>query len=997
PRLWQLPDAGIGRVWIKTADKLYASCGRELVAFKFPEGGGEPSPCWRAEIDGEVGSVLAGAGRLFVVTDDGSLYAYGPKQVVPRLYPARPRERPAPDDWAARAGQIMEATDIEDGYALVLRLDGGRLIEELVRQTELHVVGVGSSRGPTGAVRRRLDRRGFYGTRAAVLRPDRDLSDLPPYLASLVVCERPVRLSPPLFRSLFRVLRPYGGTLCLRASPEEHDRLARLAREAIGNQATVRRAGELSLVVRKGPLPGAGSWTHQNADVSNTVCSGDAIVKAPLGVLWFGGSSNEGILPRHGHGPCPQVVGGRILIEGGDKLRAMDVYTGRVLWETELPGVGEVYNKTYHAAGANNLGSNYVSLPDGIYVVYKDRCLRLDPATGKKVGELSLPRADGADKEPTWGSLGVYNDVLIAGADTQELYDPDFTPGQFPTRAEDEERAAALRRRLADVVRWLKTLERFTPLPRGDGMSDSTWAAMNLNKLIRRRNLPALLPEARGRDARELVESIKTYLRGKPGARNDDARLRHLNRLLLHAVNRSIPRRRHERRGSRRSWAHASSSRLVAMDRHTGKVLWTVAARQGFLHNAICAGGGKVFVIDAYPPSFRRVLAFSDRLETAPRLLALDATTGRVVWRTEDRVFGTWLAYSRKHKLLLQAYRPSRDSVDGSWGDRMNVRDARTGAIAWERTNDYGGPCLLVGDWIITQGRDTKGEAWDIRTGRPATRHHPVLGRKTRWRWQRSYGCGTAVASRHLLTFRSGSAGFFDLLGDGGTGNLGGFRSGCTSNMIVADGVLAVPDYTRTCSCAYHNQTSIGLVHDPTVEEWTYNRMWVGENVVNRTGLNLGAPGDRKAEDGTLWVDWPSIGSTSPDVPVAAEPETLGHFRHHSSLFEGRLAWVGASGRTGLRTLAITLGEGPERTYAVRLVFAEPRRAAEPGERVFDVSIHGKRVLAKFDPVRAAGGTRRTAVRSVNGVRVTNDLVLEFTPRRGEPLLCGIEIVRESK
>ena len=79
---------------------------------------------------------------------------------------------------------------------------------------------------------------------------------------------------------------------------------------------------------------------------------GHSIVKAPLGVLWFGGTSNEGILPRHGHGPQPQVVGGRIIVEGPDLLRAVDAYTGRLLWETPLPGLGEFYNSPSHQPGA---------------------------------------------------------------------------------------------------------------------------------------------------------------------------------------------------------------------------------------------------------------------------------------------------------------------------------------------------------------------------------------------------------------------------------------------------------------------------------------------------------------------------------------------------------------------------------------------------------------------------------------------------------------------
>ena len=92
------------------------------------------------------------------------------------------------------------------------------------------------------------------------------------------------------------------------------------------------------LTVRRGALPGAGSWTHQYANAEQTAVSRDKLVKVPLGLLWFGGPSHEGILPRHGHGPSPQVAGGRLFIEGADMLRAVDVYTGRMIWQRELQG-----------------------------------------------------------------------------------------------------------------------------------------------------------------------------------------------------------------------------------------------------------------------------------------------------------------------------------------------------------------------------------------------------------------------------------------------------------------------------------------------------------------------------------------------------------------------------------------------------------------------------------------------------------------------------------
>lgn len=116
---------------------------------------------------------------------------------------------------------------------------------------------------------------------------------------------------------------------------------------------------------------------------------------------------------RHGHGPSPQVAGGRLVIEGADMLRCVDVYTGRVFWEKELPGLGTYYNTTKHFAGAGEIGSNYVTLPDAVYVVYGDTILHIDAATGDTIRQITLDAETGFQK-PAWGYLAVEGDFLIA-------------------------------------------------------------------------------------------------------------------------------------------------------------------------------------------------------------------------------------------------------------------------------------------------------------------------------------------------------------------------------------------------------------------------------------------------------------------------------------------------------------------------------------------------------------------------------------------------------
>ncbi len=52
---------------------------------------------------------------------------------------------------------------------------------------------------------------------------------------------------------------------------------------------------------------------------------------------------------------------------------------------------------------------------------------------------------------------------------------------------------------------------------------------------------------------------------------------------------------------------------------------------------------------------------------------------------------------------------------------------------------------------------------------------NPLTGRLEPWKITRAYGCNSIVASENLLTFRSGAAGFYDMLTEAGTGNLGAF------------------------------------------------------------------------------------------------------------------------------------------------------------------------------------------------------------------------------
>jgi hypothetical protein len=377
-------------------------------------------------------------------------------------------------------------------------------------------------------------------------------------------------------------------------------------------------------------------------------------------------------------------------------------------------------------------------------------------------------------------------------------------------------------------------------------------------------------------------------------------------------------------------------------------------------------------------------------------MLAVDLETGRVLWERGTGIFGSWLSYSQEHDRLLQATRPSRDMVTDETGERMAVYVASTGTPVWDRPTKYNNPPILYHDEIITDNA-----AFKLATGERKLSVDPVTGEEIIWSYARTYGCNYNIASEHLLSFRSAAAGFYDLVTEGGTGNLGGFRSGCTSNLIAASGVLNAPDYTATCQCSYQNQTSLALIHMPELEYWTTNDfVWNGRRV-NRIGINLNAPGDRVAADGTLWLDFPSVGGRSPDLPIVIEPSNMRPIRRHAlTLKPTGYEWVAASAFVGPLKLEITLSGEPagRESYTVRLHFAELENK-EPGRRLFNVRLQGREVLKGFDIAKEAGGVDTPIVKTFTKIEVADTLTIEclpVSPAEAAPLLSGVEVILEN-
>jgi outer membrane protein assembly factor BamB len=1131
--LWRLDASGVcDRVVIKAGDRLFGICGDKVVAISLPHRGADlpekAVAAWQAAVDGTPWTMLAAGGRLFVVTREGKIHCFGGEKVEPVVFEAdrEPVRQTVAGccfvDGAGTMGPVDEFAAATDGSD-----------DTPAAATAKQVVVIEPDADRIAAFRRKYDAAGIYGKGVHLLPGTIGSVPLPPFMADLVYCRgggsgdgerRPP--GPERVAALFELLRPYGGRLRI-AAPDGRERsfAAALGRMGLPGAVVTTGRGEV-LIAREGALEGAGSWNHQYGDSANTVFSPDRLVKAPLGLLWFGGPSHEDVLPRHGHGPSPQVAGGRLFIQGIGVISARDVYTGRTLWRREIGGFdtfGRYYDGSYksdpfdrsynqnHIPGANACGSNFVTTEDRVYLAAGPVCHVLDAATGETLERLTLPAREG-EQSPNFGFIAVDGDRLIAASEPigfpsglkaaskrSDDLDPLVAPHAEWSYLFGSHPDGSWTRRSFKAEGWKSGAAGFgfgddDDTIRLDGMQGkcTTLYARTTFRVKKRKEIAALCLLIRYDDA------FVAYLNGREIARagvtgrgsaatgvvSHEAAECELfeiegfagllrsgdNVLAVEGHNVSLgssdftldpwlgvrhragssPGGTGEGRtgGGKKTVVEAArilpglsfnapfataSRTLVVMDRHSGRILWSREAHVNFRHNSIVAGGGRIFCIDRMSEEkLALIKGWGITVDEKAVLYALDGRTGRVAWKKTSGVFGTWLAWSADHDVLLEAGSHSRDRATDEVKKGMAAYRGRDGKELWRNDKACDGPPIVRRDMVITQAaggtRSSRpGRAFSLLSGEEVRRRHPLTDESIPWEWIRFYGCNTALGSEHLLIFRSASAAYSDLSGGGGVVSLGGFRSGCTSNLIAADGVLSAPDYTRTCSCSYQNQSSLALVHMPGLERWSsdYYRPPEKAAPLIRAGLNLGAPGNRFDGDGTLWLEFPSVGGPSPDPPVAVRCDDARWFRFHNSRFDGALDWVAASGVEGISELRLRVflqpgrakgtvagfdkrpGGSPAwdwgglegrfdrpRPFTVRLVFAEPE-AKSAGERLFDVALQGKRVLRTFDIAAEGGGPFRTVVREFRGILIVDDLVVALTAREGAPLLCGVAVAQE--
>lgn len=284
----------------------------------------------------------------------------------------------------------------------------------------------------------------------------------------------------------------------------------------------------------------------------------------------------------------------------------------------------------------------------------------------------------------------------------------------------------------------------------------------------------------------------------------------------------------------------------------------------------------------------------------------------------------------------------------------------------------------------------TQKNDWKPDAPKAGFRSNPLTGEKEPRTFPKSYGCDGGFDYGNIYTMRSGTAAFYDKRIDSGTINISGPRSGCTSSIIPANGVLNLPYFYKGCTCSYPLPTGLAMYSLPeTHEQWTTwgkieSKKLAGK--IQRIGINFGAPADRMTESGTLWLDHPSAGGPSPEVDIETVPAKPKTYYHHSVWMKDGDAWpwVAASGVEAIEAVKVS-GLKPGK-YRVILSFA----SLDEQKRTFNVRIQDRLVAKEL----SSAGRMISTTKRFDNITSNGSLRIDLKAQIGATQLSGVEIVK---
>ena len=327
----------------------------------------------------------------------------------------------ANDELTRTAAGILAATGVDRGICLLPDGDDGTLAHELARQSQLRVIGLVADRKNVRSSRRLLTAAGSYGSRVAVHHFDpANPMPLNRMFANLIYLKLEAG-QPHLAKRIYAVanwLRPDGGVAFVPFPDGTANRQSWLGalREAATGSGLIVETGDAGLKLTRRPLAGSGEWSHQYGNASNAAFGGEKLSGVSntddLEVQWIGRPGPRAQPDRNGRKPAPLSTGGRLFVQGLNRILALDAYNGTVLWSRELPEI-QRFNMPRDS-------SNWAANREHLFAAIDGECWKWNARTGELESRIPVPPDATSPVTLDWSYLSPHRDRIIGSGVVQD-------------------------------------------------------------------------------------------------------------------------------------------------------------------------------------------------------------------------------------------------------------------------------------------------------------------------------------------------------------------------------------------------------------------------------------------------------------------------------------------------------------------------------------------------------------------------------------------------
>ncbi len=294
---------------------------------------------------------------------------------------------------------LAEELETPIGLCLVIGLEDQSLPGELAEDPELDVIAVDDSEIRINDLRIKLQKEEIYGRKISALQVD-DLNNVPvaSELANLVWVNTSAGLNAD---EIIRLIAPRGIAI-IEGVPENW-----LDDSNLSWQVETLKSNDKGLVLKKLPFENTGDWTHQYANPDNSAYGGESLWGSSRSedfeVQWMGRPGPRFQTDRSGRKPSPLAVDGRMFVQGNERIVAVDVYNGNILW-----------SKDFHGLKRMNIHrdcSNWAADHESIFLAIGPDLVKVNQKTGEITGIISND-----NNNSDWGFISVDKDKIIGSS-----------------------------------------------------------------------------------------------------------------------------------------------------------------------------------------------------------------------------------------------------------------------------------------------------------------------------------------------------------------------------------------------------------------------------------------------------------------------------------------------------------------------------------------------------------------------------------------------------